>query len=70
MKYLFMTISIIISVANACLLRGYSSDSKAKSYSPFLFNAGISVVWIFIMTTMYLSGGIRFVPVAVMYGAI
>ena len=70
MKYLFMTISIIISVANACLLRGYSAKNKEKAYDPFLFNAGISMLWIFIMTAMFLSGGNRFVPVAVIYGAI
>ena len=70
MKYLFMTISIILSVANACLLRGYSSKNKEKPYSPFLFNAGVSIVWIFLMTASYLAGGIRFVPVAVIYGAV
>lgn len=65
-----MTISIIISVANACFLREYSAKNKEKAYDPFLFNAGISIIWIIIMTAMFLSGGLRFVPVAVIYGAI
>ena len=38
MEYIFMAISIVLSVVNACLLRGYSAKNQEENYSPFLFN--------------------------------
>lgn len=51
-NYLFMTISIIFSVINACLLRAFSNQHKGK-YSPFFFNAGVNLIWILILSILY-----------------
>lgn len=43
MKYLLMAISIMFSVINAELLRSFANKTKNNKYSPFVFNAGVSV---------------------------
>lgn len=71
MEYVFMAISIVLSVVNACLLRGYSAKNQEENYSPFLFNAGVSVVWILIMTACFLLSGVGAVsPIAIGFGTV
>ena len=67
MKYIFMLISILLSVMNACLLRKYGEVNK-KNYSPFLFNAGVSVVWIIILFALFVFGDSKVSLGAIAYG--
>lgn len=69
MKYILMTISIMFSVMNACVLRKYGKVNK-KEYNPFLFNAGVSVVWVVIMLMMLFFSDDRISRGAVIYGAV
>lgn len=70
MKYLFMSISILLSVANACLLRKYADVNRKNNYSPFLFNAGVSLVWIVILCVCFALSGTAFSTGALVYGAV
>lgn len=69
MKYIFMTISILLSVTNACVLRKYGQVNK-KGYNPFLFNGGVSLVWVAIMLIMLLLSDDQISAGAMIYGAI
>lgn len=68
MKYLFLAVSILLSVANACLLRGFANKSKGKPYSAFLFNTGVNATWIVILTISYLLNGNGFSKGALAFG--
>lgn len=68
MKYLFMTISILLSAVNACLLKKYAEVNK-KDYNPFLFNAGLSFVWVAILFVLLLISDNKFSLSAIAYGA-
>lgn len=70
MKYILMTVSILLSVVNACLLRSYSRVDGKREYSPFLFNAGVSVVWILILLVSFLIMGRGFSVGALIYGSV
>lgn len=70
MKYVLMAISIMLSVVNACLLRKFSETNKEKEYSVFLFNTGVSVVWIVILTASFAISDCEFSPGAILYGAV
>lgn len=69
MKYIFMTISILLSVMNACVLRKYGKVNE-RGYNPFLFNAGVSFVWVAIMLMMLLLSDDQISAGAIIYGAI
>jgi len=71
MKYFLMAVSILFSVINACLLRSFADKSKENKYSSFTFNAGVSVVWIMILTLwLVISGDNKISTTAVIYGVI
>lgn len=69
MKYIFMLIAILLSVMNACILKKYGEINK-KNYSPFLFNAGVSIVWIIILFTLFLFVDSRISLGAIVYGVV
>lgn len=69
MKYVFMIISILFSVTNACVLKKYSHSNKSGC-NPFLFNSGVSAVWIIIMLIMLAFSDNRFGIGSIAYGAV
>ena len=71
MKYFLMAISILFSVVNACLLRSFADKTKDNKYSSFAFNAGVSVVWVAILTLwLFISGDRQISATAVVYGVV
>lgn len=69
MSYAVMAISILLSVINACLLRKYN-DAGKKGFNVYLFNAGISSVWIIILLFLLAVSDNTWNPVAVFYGVL
>lgn len=69
MKYFFMIISILFSVINACVLKKYSHSNK-ENFNPFLFNSGVSIVWIIIMLIILAFSDNHFSMGAMIYGAV
>lgn len=69
MSYAVMLVSILLSVVNACILRKYAQVDK-KGFNVYLFNAGVSVVWILIMSALFFTSGNTLNPEAVLYGAV
>ena len=49
MKYFVMTVSILLSVLNACLLKSYTNGQK-KTYSTLLFNSGVCAMWVTLLS--------------------
>lgn len=71
MKYLLMAVSIMFSVINAGLLRSFANKTKNNKYSPFVFNAGVSVVWMIILAIwLFISGDCDISITGVIYGAV
>lgn len=71
MSYFLMFVSIMFSVINACLLRSFSDGRGENKYSSFIFNAGVSVVWMIILTCwLLLSGDTAVSGTAVIYGVV
>ncbi len=71
MEYVLMTISILFSVVNAGLLRSFANKTKDNKYSSFIFNAGVSVVWMMILTVwLLISGDNKISTTAVIYGVV
>ena len=71
MKYILMAISITFSVVNAGLLRSFANKTKDNKYSPFLFNAGISVVWVSLLTIwLFISKDYSISVTGVTYGVV
>lgn len=68
MNYFLMTVSITLSVVNACLLRKYSSVEK-NGFNTYMFNAGVSLVWLAILTCLLIISDNSLNPVAIAYGA-
>lgn len=68
MEYILMLISIILSVVNACLLRGMAYKKQGNVYSPFLFNAGVNIVWLVILFTSHCIVKDAFTPETICYG--
>lgn len=68
MSYILMTVSIVLSVVNACLLRKYSSVEK-NGFNTYMFNAGVSLVWLVILTCLLMISDNSLNPVAIGYGA-
>lgn len=64
-----MLFSIVLSVANACFLRAYGG-LEMKKPNVYLFNAGISFVWIMILLALFGISDNTWDPVAIFYGAI
>lgn len=69
MKYVFMIISITISVLNSCLLKKFGEVNK-KEYSMFLFNGGVSFVWVMLMSMLFLISGNEVNGLAVAFGMV
>lgn len=69
MKYLLMVGSILLSVVNACLLKGYTKGRK-ENYSNFLFNGGVSATWIGIMLVLFLLSHNTVSALALLFGGI
>lgn len=69
MSYFIMFVSIFLSVVNACILRQYGAVDK-KGFNVYLFNTGVSVVWILIMSTLFFASGNTLNPEALFYGGI
>ena len=69
MNYILMTTAIILSVVNACLLRAFSKQNN-EGYSPFLFNTGVNLVWIIILSAVYIANGAKYSSVSVAFGAV
>ena len=71
MKYILMAVSIMFSVVNAGLLRSFANKTKNNKYSPFIFNAGVSIVWMALLTIwMFLSNDYDISITGVIYGVI
>ena len=71
MKYVLMAISIMFSVVNAGLLRSFANKSEKNKYSPFIFNAGVSVIWIILLTMwLFISRDYSISLTAVIYGVV
>ena len=71
MKYILMSISIVFSVINAGLLRNFANKTVNNKYSPFIFNAGVSVVWIMLLTAwLFISRDCNISLTAVIYGIV
>lgn len=69
MSYAAMALSILLSVINACLLRKYN-DAGKKGLNVYLFNAGISGVWIVILLVLLIVSDNTWNPLAVFYGVL
>ena len=70
-KYLLMAVSIVFSVVNAGLLRSFAGKTKDRPYSSFTFNAGISVVWMAILSLwLVVSGDCSISVTSVIYGVV
>lgn len=68
MSYFIMFVSIFLSVVNACLLRKFGSVGKGTNV--YLFNAGVSVVWIAVLSVLLAISSNTFDIEAVAYGAV
>lgn len=69
MKYVLMAVSILLSVVNASVLKQYAKVNK-RGYSPFLFNAGVSLVWVVILLGLLLCSDNTISTGALIYGGI
>lgn len=70
-KYFLMIISIFFSVVNACLLRSFAYKTAKNKYSLFIFNSGVSIVWILILSLwLLISGDSQISLTAVLYGVV
>lgn len=69
MKYVFMIISMLLAVTNACVLKKYSQTNN-NGYNTFLFNSGVSAVWLIILLIFLAFSNNGFSVGAVGYGAV
>ena len=71
MEYVLMAVSIMFSVVNAGLLRSFGNKTKDNRFSPFIFNAGVSVVWMTLLSLwLLISGDCKISATAVIYGVV
>lgn len=69
MRYIAMTVSTFLAVVNACLLRKYGEIGK-KGMNAYLFNAGVNIVWIIILSGILIASDSAWNPTAVLYGVV
>ena len=70
-KYLLMAVAIVFSGVNAGLLRSFAGKTTDSPYSSFTFNAGISVVWMAILSLwLVVSGDCSISVTSVIYGVV
>ena len=71
MEYILMAVSILFSTANSTLLRRFKSRTFKTPGDVFLFNGGVSFIWMFILLICYFSSNETKISFeTVVYGAV